>query len=82
MSCIIPGCLNVAPHNLSIRVRRPDTTAIWAPNTLAFLCDAHAGQGMNVTVLLEPTNTGQVETKICGILPPTANRTTTISNTP
>ena len=82
MSCVIPGCHNHAPHNLSVRLRRPDTTAIWAPNTEAYLCDAHAAQGLSITIILEPTTTGQIETKVCGISPPTPNRVTPITNTP
>ena len=82
MSWVIPGCLNYAPHNLGVRLRRPDTTAIWAPNTEAFLCDTHAAQGMIITIILEPTTTGQIETKVSGIKPPTHDRTTPISQTP
>ena len=36
MPCIITGCPNEGIHNIGIRCRRPDTTAIWAPNTNAF----------------------------------------------
>lgn len=82
MPCAIPGCNNPAPHNFGVRLRRPDTSAIWAPNTEAFLCDAHASQGLSITVVLEPTNSGQIETKVSGIAPPTANRATPIVNTP
>lgn len=82
MSCIIPGCRNLAPHNLSVRLRRPDTSAIWAPNTEAFLCDTHAAQGLRVTIILEPTTTGNIETIVSGTTPPSVNRTTPISNAP
>lgn len=79
MSCIIPGCTNLAPNNFGVRLRRPDTTAIWAPNTEAYICDAHAKQGLIVTVTLEPTNTGEIETNVIGQVPPaTANRVTPI----
>lgn len=64
MSCAISGCNNAADHNLSIRLRRPDTSAIWAPNTKAFLCDQHAEQGVKITIILEPTNAGKVETEV------------------
>lgn len=80
MSCIIPGCLNLAENNLSVRLRRPDTTAIWAPNTEAFVCDEHAVQGLHITVILEPKNDHKLETKVCGVRPPTANRITPIIN--
>jgi len=64
MSCIFPGCREEAKHTLGIRLRRPDTTAIWAPNTDACLCDRHATQGIAITILLEATNTGRVETRV------------------
>ena len=80
MSCIIPGCVNNAENNFSVRLRRPDTTAIWAPNTEAYLCDTHAVQGLRVTVILEPTNDSQIETKVSGLQPPTADRITPITN--
>jgi hypothetical protein len=64
MACIIPGCRNRARHNVGIRLRRPSTRAIWAPNTDAFLCDDHATQGLEITIVLTPTNTGEIETKV------------------
>jgi hypothetical protein len=77
--CIIPSCTNPATNNFGVRLRRPDTTAIWAPNTEAYICDAHAIQGLIVNVTLEPTNTGEIETKVIGQVPPTtANRVTPI----
>lgn len=81
MACIISGCPNDAAHNLSVRLRRPDTSAIWAPNTEAFLCDDHAAGGLRVTVILEPTGTGEIETRVfsAGNI---VSRTTPITNTP
>lgn len=79
--CLIPNCQNNAQNNISIRLRRSDTSAIWAPNSEAFLCDIHAAQGYIINVELIPVQTitittnvsagGQVET-----------RTTPIVNTP
>ena len=43
--CIIDGCSNEGVHNFGVRCRRPNTSAIWAPNTNAYLCDEHAEQG-------------------------------------
>jgi hypothetical protein len=62
--CIIEGCLNNANHNISIRCRRPNTSAIWSPNTNAYLCDEHAEQGCIIDVIITPTNTGKIETHI------------------
>jgi len=64
MPCIIDGCPNPALHNLGIRLRRPDTTAIWAPNTDAFVCDTHATQGFTIQIILTPTMSGNIETKV------------------
>ena len=50
MQCIIEGCQNEGKHNFGVRLRRPNTRAIWAPNTDAFVCDFHASRGMRVTV--------------------------------
>ncbi|MEX2644709.1 MAG: hypothetical protein WD249_00440 [Gaiellaceae bacterium] len=64
--CIVPGCPAEASNNLGIRLRRPDTSAIWAPNTAAHVCDRHAVGGARLTVLYEPTETGQVEVGVYG----------------
>lgn len=80
MKCIIPSCKNVASHNFGVRLRRPDTSAIWAPNSEAYFCDAHAVSGATITVLIEPNSTGEIETKIVGLDPPTADRVTKINN--
>lgn len=63
-ACIIAGCKNRARHNIGIRLRRPSTRAIWAPNTDAFMCDDHATQGIEIEIVLTPTDTGQVETNV------------------
>jgi len=60
--CIIGGCTNRANNNIGIRLRRPDTSAIWAPNTNAFLCDKHADCGMRITIQMQPNNSRQIET--------------------
>lgn len=62
--CIIDGCPNEGIHNFGVRCRRPDTTAIWAPNTSAFLCDEHAEQGCIINVTITPTTSGMIETNI------------------
>jgi hypothetical protein len=66
--CIVPGCGRDGTNNLSIRCRRPDTSAIWAPNTDAFLCNAHATAGARLHLLYEATETGRVETHVHGWL--------------
>jgi hypothetical protein len=66
-NCIVPGCVTDAKNNLSIRLRRPDTSAIWAPNTEAFVCDAHALSGALITLAYEATTTGRVEVRAHGV---------------
>lgn len=62
--CIIQNCANEAPHNISIRCRRPDTTAIWAPNTQAFICDEHAEMGYTIDIVLRPNGTQSITTNV------------------
>ena len=82
MKYIVAGYPNSAEHNFSVRLRRPDTTAIWAPNTEAFLYDQHAVSGLRITVLLEPTKTGEIETSVSSVPSYVASRITPITNTP
>jgi hypothetical protein len=58
-NCIVPGCSVDAQNSLSIRLRRPDTSAIWAPNLDAHVCDIHATSGARVTVTYETTEAGR-----------------------
>ena len=81
-ACIFPNCPNPGNHNFSVRLRRPDTTAIWAPNTQAYVCDDHAAQGVRITVVLEPTQTANVETHIVATDGSIVDRTTPIVRTP
>jgi hypothetical protein len=70
--CLIPNCTNNASHNLGIRCRRPETTAIWAPNCDAFLCDEHADQGYTINITLTPVQTKTITTIV------SAGRTTSV----
>jgi hypothetical protein len=60
MECLIPGCTADARNKLSIRCRKPSTLAVWAPDSEAYLCRAHAEKGVAVNVDIEPTTTGTV----------------------
>lgn len=62
--CLIPGCNRTANNTLSIRCRRPDTSAIWAPNLKANLCDKHATEGCTIDVILTPNTSGHVKTNV------------------
>ena len=63
-TCLIPGCTNDATHNLGIRCRRPNTSAIWAPNCNAYLCDDHADQGYDITITLTPVPNRNITTNV------------------
>jgi hypothetical protein len=62
--CLIPGCTNNAENNISIRCRRPNTSAIWAPNTEAYLCDIHADQGFTIDITVTPQTARSVTTNV------------------
>ena len=81
MQCIIEGCENEGVNNFGVRLRRPDTSAIWAPNTEAYICDFHASRGLRVIVFLEPTEHSKLETIVRSVSQP-ASRTTRITHTP
>jgi len=49
-ACIVNGCQNHASNNFGVRLRREDTSAIWAPNTEAYICDVHASSGFDIVV--------------------------------
>ena len=62
--CLIENCPNNAEHNIGIRCRRPNTTAIWAPNCDAFLCDEHAEQGCTIEINIVPNASGNISTNV------------------
>lgn len=78
MACLIPGCNNTGRHDFGVRLRRPSTRAIWAPNTNARLCDEHATRGVRLIIEVVPSNTGKVETSVSSPGGKTVNRTTKI----
>ena len=81
MQCIIEACENEGVNNFGVRLRRPDTSAIWAPNTEAYICDFHASRGIRIIVYLEPTDHSKLETIVRSVSQP-ASRTTRITHTP
>jgi hypothetical protein len=64
--CVVPGCSREGRNNLGVRLRRPDTSAIWAPNTQAYVCDLHAETGARILVFYEATETDEVEIEVRG----------------
>lgn len=63
-NCIFPNCPNLGNHDFSALLHKLNADAIWSPNTEAYVCDDHAVQGVRITVVLEPTQTTNVETHI------------------
>ena len=73
-TCIVPGCHREGRNKLGIRCRvwhdaptshgKGKTSALWAPDTDAFLCDEHALGGASITILYEPTNTGETAVRV------------------
>ena len=62
--CLVPGCRREVTHVFSMRMRRLDTGADWAPNSTAYFCTPHADDGAHVSVLYEPNKTGIVESAV------------------
>lgn len=61
MQCLVPGCTANARNKLAVRCRKPSTRAVWAPDSRAFLCKAHAEGGVDLEVTVTPTTTGSVK---------------------
>jgi hypothetical protein len=59
--CIVPGCSRSGKNKLGVRLRKPDTSAIWSPETDAHVCDTHARSGARLMILYEATTSGRVE---------------------
>ena len=62
-ACIVSGCSRSGRNKLGVRLRKPDTNAIWSPDTGAFVCDTHARSGVRLTVIFEATQSGRVEVR-------------------
>jgi hypothetical protein len=73
--CIVPGCRRNATNNLGVRLRRSDTSAIWAPNANAYVCDTHSRSGASITLIYEATDSGRIETRAQGAEEPVVRRT-------
>jgi hypothetical protein len=73
--CIVPGCGRNATNNLGVRLRKADTSAIWAPNANAYVCDRHARSGARITLIYEATDSGRIELNVQGAEAPTVRRT-------
>ena len=70
--CIVPGCLGEGVNKLGVRCRvwhnnnpeKSKTTALWAPDTDAYLCDSHALGGATVTLIFEADDTHEIRLQV------------------
>lgn len=76
-SCMVSGCKGTVTHLLSLRMRREDTGADWAPNLPAYFCSEHANSGSEIVLIYHPTRTGTNAIEVC-VGSQTVNRTTKI----
>ena len=58
------ACGAPATHLLSLRMRRDDTGADWAPNLPAYFCTAHATNGCRISIEYEATDSGRVDVDV------------------
>lgn len=74
--CAIPRCRKPGKHRLGVRCRvwqepspvegKHRTDALWAPDADAFLCDDHALGGVDMTLLVEPNQSGANSIRVIG----------------
>ena len=64
MRCLVAGCKNDAQNNFSIRLRKPSTRAVYAPECEVYLCKEHAQGGGTWTIEFSPGTDGKVETRL------------------
>lgn len=74
--------MNEGRHSLSIRARRPNTSAVFAPELHAYLCDEHVTSGMDVEIRLKARADGEVRTRVVAISALAVTRSTPIRNQP
>ena len=64
--CIVPGCEGTGRNKLGVRCRvwydthptKGKGSAVWAPDAGGFLCDRHAVQGAEITLVFVPNLSG------------------------
>ncbi|HEM7186418.1 hypothetical protein AHYW_001799 [Providencia manganoxydans] len=63
-NCIV--CGEFADKVIGIRLRREldKLSAIWAPNTKAYLCDTHAGIGYDINIEFIPREDTTIKTEV------------------
>lgn len=64
--CIIKGCDRMGDKIIGVRLRREldDLSAIWGPNSNAYLCDDHAAMGWDIDVNFTPRDDKTIKTSV------------------
>lgn len=72
--CVVPGCERPGKNKLGVRCRvwhepspvpgKTKTSALWAPDADAFLCDDHALGGAHITLIFEPNDSGETAIRV------------------
>ena len=70
--CIVPGCPAEGVNKLGVRCRvwnndnpaKKKTTALWAPDTDAYLCNHHALGGATMTLIFEADDTHGIRLQV------------------
>jgi hypothetical protein len=72
--CVVPGCGQPGKNKLGVRCRvwqepspipgKTKTSALWAPDADAFLCDRHALGGAHITLIYEPNESGETAVRV------------------
>jgi hypothetical protein len=66
-TCMVPGCTETARNQLGIRLRKPSTRAVYAPNLDAYLCKGHAEAGGTYEINFDPGTVQTVDASVfCG----------------
>lgn len=73
-TCVVPGCARPGKNKLGVRCRvwyepspvpgKTKTSALWAPDADAFLCDDHALGGAHITLIFEPNDSGETAIRV------------------
>lgn len=72
--CVVPGCGRPGKNKLGVRCRvwhepspvpgKKKTSALWAPDADAFLCDEHALGGAHITLIFEPDDSCETAVRV------------------
>lgn len=70
--CIVPGCPETGRNKLGVRCRvwydthktKGQGSAVWSPDADAFLCDKHATQGADMTLVFVPNTSGTTTLRV------------------